>query len=100
MHIIGKILEESPIFFNIILMKYVNNGKLVILLENMKKDVLYRVIVVAIMVGKSKFSIQWFIRRSHVMMLSKSTQIKNFNNAKKIFSVVTITLLKIVVQQD
>jgi hypothetical protein len=100
MHIIGKILEESQIFFNIILMKYVNNGKLVILLENMKKDVLYRVIVVAIMVGKSKFSIRWFIRRSHVMMLSKSTQTKNFNNAKKIFSVVTITLLKIVVQQD
>jgi hypothetical protein len=96
---IGKILEESQIFSNIILMRCASNGKLGILLENMKKDALYKVIVVAIMVGKNKFSIQWFTRQSHVTMPNKSTPTKNFNNVKKISNVVTITLIKIVVLQ-
>ena len=100
MLIIGKILEESQISFNIILMRCANNGKLGILLESMKKDVLFKVIVLAIMVGKSKYSIRWFIRQYHVTMLSKSTQTKSFNNAKKIFNVVIITLKKIVVLLD
>jgi hypothetical protein len=58
MLIIGKILDESPTYFPTILSRFVSNGRLEILSENMKKDVLYRAIAADITAGRNRFFTQ------------------------------------------
>jgi len=86
-HIIGRILDENLIYFLITHLRFASNGRLAILLENMKKDAHFRVTVVVTMDGKNKSFIQWFTRQFFVMMLNKNIQTKSFNNVRKIYNV-------------
>ena len=91
MLITGKTSGGNQICFSTIPSKCVNSGRLDISLAVMQKDVNYRAFVGDVMVGKSKFSIQWSTKQSIVMMQSCSIQNRS-NTVSRTYSVAIITV--------